>query len=84
MCSVPGCGGVDGRSAEVPDRAAAEPDTHALLRAVRLETGAAEAPIVEYLVDSLDEHGLLDRSYAQLAAELGVAEAVVARLLTGS
>jgi RNA polymerase sigma-54 factor len=81
VCSIPGGGGVDGRSGEVPDRAAAEPDTHALLRAVRLETGTAEAPIVEYLIDSLDEHGLLDRSCAQLAAELGVAEAVVARLL---
>jgi RNA polymerase sigma-54 factor len=81
VCSVPGPGGVDGRSGEVPDRAAAEPDTHALLRAVRLETGAAEASIAEYLVDSLDEHGLLDRSCAQLAAELGVAEAAVARVL---
>jgi RNA polymerase sigma-54 factor len=81
VCSIPGGGGVDGRSGEVPDRAAAEPDTHALLRAVRLETDTAETPIVEYLVDSLDEHGLLNRSCAQLAAELGVAEAVVARLL---
>jgi RNA polymerase sigma-54 factor len=83
VCSVPSGGGPDGRSGpgELPDRAAAEPDTHALLRAVRLETGAAEAPIAEYLVDSLDEHGLLDRSCAQLAEELGVAEAAVARVL---
>jgi RNA polymerase sigma-54 factor len=81
VCSVPSRGGADGRSGEVPDRAAAEPDTHALLRAVRLEIVAADAPIAEYLVDSLDEHGLLDRSLAQLAAELGVAEAAVARVL---
>jgi RNA polymerase sigma-54 factor len=46
-----------------------------------METSAAEAPIVEYLIDSLDEHGLLDRSCAQLASELGVAEPVVARVL---
>ena len=59
------------RLADAADRAAAEPDTHALLRAVRMETAAADAPIVEYLVDSLDEHGLLDRSCAQIAAELG-------------
>jgi RNA polymerase sigma-54 factor len=81
VCSVPSRGGPDGRSAELPERAAAEPDTHALLRAVRLELGAADAPIAEYLVDSLDEHGLLDRPCAQLAAELGVAEAAVARVL---
>ena len=81
VCSVPGRGGPDGWSGVVPDRATVEPDTHALLRLVRLETSAAEAPIVEYLIDSLDEHGLLDRSCAQLAAELGVTEAAVVRVL---
>jgi RNA polymerase sigma-54 factor len=81
VCSVPAGGGPDGRSGALPDRAAAEPDTHALLRAVRLETSAADAPIAGYLVDSLDEHGLLDRSCAQLAAELGVGEVAVARVL---
>jgi RNA polymerase sigma-54 factor len=81
VCPAPSRGGVDGGSGAVPDRAAAEPDTHALLRAVRLETGAADAWIAEYLIDSLDEHGLLDRSRAQLADELGVAESAVARVL---
>jgi RNA polymerase sigma-54 factor len=63
------------------DRGATEPDTHALLRAVQMETTAGEAPIAEYLIDSLDEHGRLDRSCAQVAAELGVPETVVARVL---
>ena len=80
-CSVPGAERTDNRFTEVADWAVIEPDTHRLLRAVRMETSAAEAPIVEYLIDSLDEHGLLDRSCAQLAAEVGVAEPVVARVL---
>jgi RNA polymerase sigma-54 factor len=80
-CSVPRGERTDNRLTEVADRAVTEPDTHRLLRAVRLETSAAEAPIVEYLIDSLDEHGLLDRSCAQLAAEVGVAEPVVAQVL---
>jgi RNA polymerase sigma-54 factor len=67
--------------ADVSDRAAAEPDTHALLRAVRIEIDAADGPIAERLIDSLDEHGFLDRSCAQLAAELGVDEVVVERVL---
>jgi RNA polymerase sigma-54 factor len=81
VCSARAGGVTDGRFTAVADRAATEPDTHTLLRAVRIETSAAEAPIVEYLVDSLDEHGLLDRPCAQIAAELGVAEAAVARVL---
>ena len=81
VCSAPTRRGRDGRFAEVADRAAAEPDTHALLRAARMETSAADAPIAERLVDSLDEHGLLDRSCAQIAADLGVGESAVARVL---
>jgi RNA polymerase sigma-54 factor len=81
VCSVPAGSGTDRRFAEAAGRAVTEPDTHALLCAVRMETSAAEAPIVEYLIDSLDEHGLLDRSCAQLAGELGVAESAVARVL---
>jgi RNA polymerase sigma-54 factor len=61
------------------DTAATECDTQALLRAARLETRSADAAIVEYLVESLDRHGLLDRSCSQLACELGVDESVVAR-----
>ena len=81
VCSAPTWAGTGSRVGYLPDRAMAEPDTHALLRAVRLETSAAERPIVEYLIGSLDEHGLLDRPPAQLAAELGVAESVVRRVL---
>lgn len=66
---------------DVADRAAAEPDTYALLRAVRLEIDAADGPIAERLIDSLDEHGFLDRSCAQLATELDADEAAVTRVL---
>ncbi|SFR29839.1 RNA polymerase, sigma 54 subunit, RpoN/SigL [Lentzea waywayandensis] len=65
--------------AEARDVAVAEPDTHALLRAVRAEIGTSDAAVVEYVIGSLDEHGLLDQSCAQLAVELGVAEPLVAR-----
>jgi RNA polymerase sigma-54 factor len=81
VCSVPARGATASQAADVADRAATEPDTHALLRVVRMETSVAEAPIAEYLVDSLDEHGLLDRPPAQLAAELGVPEPAVLRVL---
>jgi RNA polymerase sigma-54 factor len=81
ICSAPNGGRLDNRVGEGADRAMVEPDTHALLREARMETSAAEAPIVEYLDDSLDEHGLLDRSCAQIAAELGVAESAVAHVL---
>jgi RNA polymerase sigma-54 factor len=80
-CSVPGAERTATRFTEVADWAVSEPDTHRLLRAVRIETSTADAPVVEYLIDSLDEHGLLDRSCAQLAAELEVAESTVARVL---
>ena len=63
------------------DAAAAESDTQALLRAVRMETEATDTAIVEYLVDSLDRHGLLDRSCPELAAELGVDESAVSHVL---
>jgi RNA polymerase sigma-54 factor len=81
VCSVPTGGGTVNRFADVAARVASEPEIHALLRAVRMEIGAADAPIAECLVDSLDEHGLLDRSCAEIAAQLGVAEPVVARVL---
>jgi hypothetical protein len=41
------------------DCVAAESDADALLRAVRMETSSADMEIVEYLVDSLDAHGML-------------------------
>ena len=81
VCSVPARGGRERPVLEAGDGAAAEPDTQALKRAVRMETGAADAPIVESLIDNLDEHGRLDTSSAQMAAELGVAEAAVDSVL---
>jgi RNA polymerase sigma-54 factor len=84
VCCVPASRPISGATRHVgepADRAAAESDTDALLRAVRMETTAAEAAIAEYLVDSLDAHGLLDRSRTQLAAELGTEESVVSNLL---
>jgi RNA polymerase sigma-54 factor len=80
VCSAPTAPTVK-QFADVADSAAAERDVHALLRSVRMETGAADAPIVECLIDSLDEHGLLDQTCAQIAAELRVAESAVARVL---
>ncbi|WP_370963795.1 hypothetical protein [Amycolatopsis sp. cg9] len=80
VCAPPAGGPGPGPFAARPEAAAAEPDTHALLRAVRAEVGTAEVAVAEYLVGSLDEHGFLDRSCAQVAAELGAPEAVVARV----
>jgi predicted TIM-barrel fold metal-dependent hydrolase len=46
VCSVPARAGTDSRVTGVPDGAVTEPDTHALLRAARLETSTAERPEV--------------------------------------
>jgi RNA polymerase sigma-54 factor len=81
VCSVPTPRGTVNGFADVADTAMTEPNIHALLRAVRMETSAADAPIVEGLIDSLDQHGLLDQSCAEIAAEIGVAESAVARVL---
>jgi RNA polymerase sigma-54 factor len=67
--------------ADVGASAASEPDTQALLRAVRMEIDAEDATIAERLIDSLDEHGFLDRPCAELAAELGVDVSAVDRVL---
>jgi len=81
LCSVPARGRPRSRVIDAGDRAASESDAEALLRAVRMETGAADAPIAECLIDSLDEHGRLDRSCAEIAAELGAAESAVVSVL---
>jgi RNA polymerase sigma-54 factor len=77
VCSghTPSCG------TDRPDTVVDEPDTHALSRAVRAEVGVEVAPVAEYLVGCLDEHGFLDRSPLQLAEELDVPEMVVAHIL---
>jgi RNA polymerase sigma-54 factor len=80
VCSIPANApgaGPDQQVRESSDVALTESDTQALLHAVRMETRAADAAVVEYLVDSLDQHGTLDRSCEQLAVELGVDESVV-------
>jgi RNA polymerase sigma-54 factor len=81
VCSVSTRRGTVNQFADVADRAMTESDVQALLRAVRMETRAADGPIVECLIDSLDQRGLLDRSCAEIAAEMGVAEPAVARVL---
>jgi RNA polymerase sigma-54 factor len=84
VCAAPASGlgaSVQPRSMGA-DVAVAESDSEALLHAVRMETTAADAAIAEYVVASLDRHGLLDRSCAQLAAELRVAESRVAGVLS--
>jgi len=65
-------------AADMPD---VQSDCEALRHAVRAETGAADAAIVDYLIGSLDQHGLFDRTCAQLAGDLGAAERVVTRLV---
>ncbi|WP_327632963.1 hypothetical protein OHB24_23495 [Kribbella sp. NBC_00482] len=79
--SVARAGSADRGLPDSTDTPATEPDTDALIRAAGLETAADDRPIVEYVVGSLDRHGLLDRPCAQLAAELGVAESTVTRVL---
>jgi RNA polymerase sigma-54 factor len=79
VCGVLPGGRADG--AAVPDLPAAVPDSEVLRRAVHAETGPADRGAVDYLIDNLDRHGLLDRTCAQLAAELGRTEADVAGLL---
>jgi RNA polymerase sigma-54 factor len=81
VCAPPARGPTVATFLDAGERATSEPDTHALLREVRMETAAADQPIAEYVIDSLDAHGLLDRSCAELADELGVAEAAVERVL---
>jgi RNA polymerase sigma-54 factor len=82
VCGVPsGSGSASGAAGPVPDVPAREPDSEVLRRAVRAETHPADAVAVDYLIDNLDRHGLLDRTCAQLAADLGRSEADVSRLL---
>lgn len=65
-------------AADVPDQGT---DSLELLRAVRLEVAGADLGVAEYVIDSLDEHGCLDRSAAEVARELGVDEGAVARVI---
>jgi RNA polymerase sigma-54 factor len=62
-------------SRDVPD---IDTDVHALRRLVRAEVPAADGALADYVIDSLDHHGLFDRAPAELAAELGVPECRVA------
>ena len=66
-------------SIDIPSaRSAAE----SLLTDVRIELSPGAAPIAEYLIGSLDEHGMLDGSTQQLAGELGVGEAAITEVLS--
>ena len=66
------------QAADVADRATIEPDTHVLLHAVRLEIDAADVPIAEA---DRQPRRALDRSCAEIAAELDVDEPAVERVL---
>jgi RNA polymerase sigma-54 factor len=81
VCSPPARRPTGATFLHAGERGTREPDTHALLQEVRMETAAAEHPVAEYVIESLDVHGLLDRSCAELADELGVPEADVTRVL---
>ncbi len=81
VCSTAPRPSVSSPLIEAGERAAPESDAETLLRAVRLEITAREAPIAERLVDSLDEHGRLDGTCAEIADELGVSAAAVESVL---
>jgi RNA polymerase sigma-54 factor len=81
VCAPPRRRGTSQPAATAGDGAAPESDSHELLRAVRLETTPDEAQIVECIVESLDEHGRLDRSCAEIAGELNVRRDAVAHVL---
>jgi RNA polymerase sigma-54 factor len=59
----------------------AESDAEMLRRAVRAETAATDGPLVDLLIDSLDRHGLLTSTFAELAAAGGTTREHVAELV---
>ncbi|MGY1807673.1 hypothetical protein ACI8AF_09905 [Blastococcus sp. SYSU D00669] len=74
----PGTGSGDCDDIVVP---ADESDVEQLAREVRAEVGAADVAIADYVVASLDRHGMLDRSCTEMADELGVDTSRVERVL---
>ena len=64
------------------DPPAPETDTDALLAVVRPALETSEVRIAEYLIASLDRHGILDQSPADAAAALGVEQLSVLGVLT--
>jgi RNA polymerase sigma-54 factor len=79
--TTPTAGSTWSGPADLADLRSTEGDTVALRRAVGLEVDAGDAVLAEYLVSSLDHHGMLDGSYADLAARCGVDESSVARVV---
>jgi RNA polymerase sigma-54 factor len=63
------------RSSDVPDT---DSDVQALRRLVHAEIPAADGALADYLIDSLDHHGLFDQSPAEMAADLAMPEDRVA------
>lgn len=55
--------------------------TEALLAEVALAAGGDDRPVAEYVLGSLDEHGFLDTSPAELAAAIGVEPSRVVRVV---
>ena len=53
-------------------------DVQALRRLVHAEIPAADGALADYLIDSLDHHGLFDQSSAEMAADLAMPEDRVA------
>ena len=84
LCGVPGLSGrsrtPDGPpvAPDVPD---ADSDVQALRRLVHAEVPAADGALADYLIDSLDHHGLFDQCPAELAAGLGISEERVVRVV---
>ena len=78
LCAVP----ARTRTADDPPRSSDVPDTdsdvQALRRLVHAEIPAADGALADYLIDSLDHHGLFDQSPAEMAADLAMPEDRVA------
>lgn len=78
LCGVPALK----RTAEDPRPSRDVPDTDSDVQAlrclVRAEVSAADGALADYLIDSLDHHGLFDQTTVELAADLGMPEDRVA------
>jgi RNA polymerase sigma-54 factor len=75
-------GGAGGPASLHADRPAPETEGQDLLKLVRMAVRTSDVPIAEYIVASLDHHGLLDQTPREIARVLGTSESSVLRVLS--